>query len=187
MILIRPYLQCTYLLFNLWQPFRHVTGLPALSLQPHLQPPTYDWQTGLELLSTLMGQLAMYAPGECSLKMTPQGSMWNIHVRSSNSKFFYKPWGTGLYSFLRGIFKDLVSTLFNIVSSAANPPPPDSTVSEKAGIKLRTVVTSALAVRPSNLLARSHPQTQLDLILDYVRSYPNQNLSKVKVAYLLPP
>jgi hypothetical protein len=35
--------------------------------------------------------------------------------------------------------------------------PPDSTVSEDAGIEPRTVATSALAVRRSNRSARSHP------------------------------
>ncbi len=42
--------------------------------------------------------------------------------------------------------------------------PSDSTVSEDAGIEPRTVATTALAVRRSNQSARSHPQTQLDLI-----------------------
>jgi hypothetical protein len=36
--------------------------------------------------------------------------------------------------------------------------PSDSTVSEDAGIELKTVATSALAVRCSNLSASSHPQ-----------------------------
>ncbi len=42
--------------------------------------------------------------------------------------------------------------------------PSDSTVSEDAGIELRTVATTALAVRRSNHSVRSHPHTRLDLI-----------------------
>ena len=38
--------------------------------------------------------------------------------------------------------------------------PSDSTVSEDAGIEPRTVATTALAVRRSNHLARSHPQME---------------------------
>jgi hypothetical protein len=51
--------------------------------------------------------------------------------------------------------------------------PSDSTGSEDAGIKPRTVATAALAVRRSNHSARSHPQIRLDLIhtrLDLIHS-----------------
>jgi hypothetical protein len=69
------------------------------------------------------------------------------------------------------------------VSSAA---PSDSNVSEDAGIKPRTVATSALAVSRSNNWDRSHPLpdkispttwlvssgTWLDLIHNLTRSHP---------------
>ncbi len=53
--------------------------------------------------------------------------------------------------------------------------PSDSTVSEDAGIELRTVATTALAVRRSDHSARSHPQTRLDLIHDSARSHSHQD------------
>jgi hypothetical protein len=50
----------------------------------------------------------------------------------------------------------MYGTVFNTVSSAA---PPDSTVSEDAGIQPRIVSTTALTVRRSNHSAKSHPQS----------------------------
>jgi hypothetical protein len=45
-------------------------------------------------------------------------------------------------------------------STLLHLPPSDSTVSEDAGIELRTVATTALAVKSSNHFARSHPQAR---------------------------
>jgi hypothetical protein len=50
-------------------------------------------------------------------------------------------------------------TIFHTASSAA-----PQIVSEDAGIEPRTVATLALAVRRSNLSARSYPQSRLDLV-----------------------
>jgi hypothetical protein len=50
------------------------------------------------------------------------------------------------FFFNRGIFLDFLCTLFNIASSTA----PQIPVSEDAGIELRSVASSTLAVRRSN-------------------------------------
>ncbi len=50
--------------------------------------------------------------------------------------------------------------------------PSDSTVSEDAGIEPRTVATTALIVRRSNLSAKYHPQTQLNLIHLSAKPHP---------------
>jgi hypothetical protein len=50
--------------------------------------------------------------------------------------------------------------------------PSDSSVTEDAGIKIRTVATFALTVKRSNysiLTARSHPRTRLDLIVEILK------------------
>jgi hypothetical protein len=77
----------------------------------------------------------------------------------------------------------ILCMLFNNVSSAT-PPPPDSTVSEDAGIEHRAVVTLALTARRSNHLARSHP-LWLDLIhyLARPRSHPLYSYSTVQYTY----
>jgi hypothetical protein len=70
-----------------------------------------------------------------------------------------------LYDCVQRDFFDyfLLCSVFNTASSAA---PSDSTVSEGAGIDPRTVATSTLVVIRSNHSARSHPQTQLNLMYD---------------------
>ncbi len=68
--------------------------------------------------------------------------------------------------FLRNFMKNFFKTLFNTASSAA--PPPDSTVSEDAGIEPGTIATSTLALRNST--------TRLHLIhdrLDLIQNRPD--------------
>jgi hypothetical protein len=57
---------------------------------------------------------------------------------------------------LRGTFLDF--SFYVRYSTLLHLPPSDSTVPEDAGIDPRTVATTALDVRRSNHLARSHPQ-----------------------------
>jgi hypothetical protein len=69
------------------------------------------------------------------------------HTGSGNTFFF-----TG------GFLIFYLSSMYCIQHCFICRPPSDSTVSEDAGIEPRTVATSALAVRHSNLSAKSHPQ-----------------------------
>ncbi len=56
--------------------------------------------------------------------------------------------------------------------------PSDSTVSEDAGIEPRTVATTALAVRRSNLSAKSHPQSARSHPLS-AKSHPPARLNLI--------
>ncbi len=51
-------------------------------------------------------------------------------------------------------------------STLLHLPPPDSTVSEDAGIEPKTVATMALAVRRSNHSARSLPNINIQILIE---------------------